>query len=100
MRFGCRSAHYWATCMRMAGLIPISYSSWKRCRMIFYVSMYRRQGKVMSIWDTQSDGHIQGVCPEEEESGSFVAPAAAAILSPYAVACFIACYSSQTASSR
>ena len=43
---------------------------------------------VMSVWNTQSGGHIRGVYPEEE-SGSVIAPAAGDILNPDAVACFI-----------
>ncbi len=55
---------------------------------IFRIDASAGKWKIMSVWDTQSGGHIRGVYPEEE-SGSVVAPAAGDILNVEAVACFI-----------
>jgi hypothetical protein len=55
---------------------------------IFYLEASEGRWKVMSVWNTQSGGHIRGVFPEEE-SGSMSAPPAGDILNPDAVACFL-----------
>ena len=44
--------------------------------------------RLLSVWNTDSGGHIRGAYPDEE-SGSATAPAAGDILNPDAVACFL-----------
>lgn len=55
---------------------------------IYLIDVPAGRWLAMSVWNTQSGGHIRGVFPEEE-SGSAQAPPAADILNPEAVACFI-----------